>query len=99
MFCLNCRSIMFFEADEFKCRKCGTCQTPDGKVTFTKTEEKEEIVVLEGAEVNTLPLAKVECPSCHDNEAYWILRQTRASDEPETRIYTCKSCSHKWREY
>ena len=40
-----------------------------------------------------------ECPKCGNNEAYWILRQTRASDEPETRIYTCTKCHHRWRAY
>ncbi len=98
MFCPNCRSIMFLKGEEFQCNKCGTRQTPEGEVTYTETQKKQETVVLEG-ETSTLPLAKVECPSCHHNEAYWILRQTRASDEPETRIYTCKDCGHKWREY
>ena len=99
MFCPNCRSIMFLKSEEFECLKCGTRQTPEGVVTFNKAQQKKETVVLEEGEINILPLAKVECPSCHGSEAYWILRQTRASDEPETRIYTCKSCSHKWREY
>ena len=27
------------------------------------------------------------------------LRQTRASDEPETKICTCEGCGHKFREY
>ncbi|MCJ2562923.1 MAG: transcription factor S, partial [Candidatus Thermoplasmatota archaeon] len=29
----------------------------------------------------------------------WQLRQTRAADEPETRIYRCTKCSHTWREF
>jgi len=28
-----------------------------------------------------------------------VLRQTRGSDEPETRIFECTKCGHKWREY
>ena len=39
------------------------------------------------------------CPKCDGREAYAELRQTRASDEPETRILKCKDCSHGWREY
>ncbi|MBT3452109.1 MAG: transcription factor S, partial [Euryarchaeota archaeon] len=27
------------------------------------------------------------------------LEQTRSSDEPETRMLTCKNCGHGWREY
>lgn len=99
MFCHNCRSIMFLKAEEFHCMKCGTTQTPGGVVTYEPTKAKKETAVLEGEEMSTLPLAKVECPTCFEHEAYWVLKQTRASDEPETRIYTCKSCSHKWREY
>ena len=90
---------MFLKNEEFHCRKCGACQTPDGQVILTRTREKEETVVIEDQEISVLPLARVLCPSCGHNEAFWILRQTRASDEPETRIYTCKGCSHKWREY
>jgi len=41
----------------------------------------------------------VECPTCGNNEAFWVLRQTRAADEPETKIYRCVKCSHSWREY
>tara|TARA_B100001179_G_C18456532_1_gene345318 strand:- start:361 stop:720 length:360 start_codon:yes stop_codon:yes gene_type:complete len=39
------------------------------------------------------------CPECEGNEVFAELKQTRASDEPETRILTCKACSHGWREY
>jgi DNA-directed RNA polymerase subunit M len=28
-----------------------------------------------------------------------VLRQTRAADEPETKIYRCVKCQHSWREY
>ena len=29
----------------------------------------------------------------------FVIRQTRAADEPETRIYRCCKCNHSWREY
>jgi DNA-directed RNA polymerase subunit M len=93
---------MFLKGEEFQCRKCGTTQTPRGDIISKPNQplkEKKEAIVLEGEEMSTLPIAKVECPSCHEHEAYWVLKQTRASDEPETRIYTCKFCKHKWREY
>ena len=44
-------------------------------------------------------LTYAECPKCGHKEAYWVLRQTRSSDEPETRIYTCTKCEHRWRVY
>jgi DNA-directed RNA polymerase subunit M len=28
-----------------------------------------------------------------------VMRQTRAADEPTTRIYRCAKCSNTWREY
>jgi len=45
-----------------------------------------------------LPKTKTTCPKCGHNEAYWILRQMRGSDEPESRFYTCVKCNYKWRE-
>ncbi|MDA8546501.1 hypothetical protein N9M86_01440 [Euryarchaeota archaeon] len=39
------------------------------------------------------------CPKCDDIEVFSYLEQTRSSDEPETRMLTCKSCGHGWREY
>ena len=47
----------------------------------------------------TLPKAEETCPKCGNGEAYWVLRQTRGADEPETRIFECTKCGHKWREY
>jgi DNA-directed RNA polymerase subunit M len=47
----------------------------------------------------TLPKTAEQCPKCGNGEAYWVLRQTRGADEPETRIFECTKCGHKWREY
>ena len=38
------------------------------------------------------------CPKC-DCEVFAYLEQTRSSDEPETRMLTCKDYSNGWREY
>ncbi len=46
--------------------------------------EKKEIVVTEGLE-GTLPTAKIICEKCGHNEASWVIRQTRAADEPSTK--------------
>ena len=62
-----------------------------------KATEKE--VPFMGEVSGTLPTADAECPKCGHNKAYWVLRQTRAADEPETRIFRCVKCSHSWREY
>ena len=39
------------------------------------------------------------CPKCDAMEVFSYLEQTRSSDEPETRMLTCKECGHGWREY
>ena len=39
------------------------------------------------------------CPKCDCMEVFSYLEQTRSSDEPETRMLTCKNCGHGWREY
>ncbi len=57
-----------------------------------------EPLVLDGI-TETLPRTKVDCPKCGHHEAFWVMRQTRAADEPTTRIYRCAKCGHTWREY
>ena len=91
---------MFPVEGNFECRKCGfKTKIEDHKAsTIQKATEEREMLIVEG-ELDTLPKTRVECPDCGYNEAYWILRQTRAADEPETRIYRCIKCGHTWREF
>ena len=99
MFCPKCDSLMFPDKGAFKCKKCGYSGKPDGKDSVVKESPKEkELTIIEG-DRDTLPKTKMECPKCGHNEAYWIIRQTRAADEPETRILQCTKCKNKWREY
>ena len=98
MFCPKCKSLMFPKDGIFICNKCGYKQEKKGgNVLVTKQKEKE-VTMLEG-KIDILPKTRVECPKCKNNEAFWVLRQTRASDEPETRIFTCTKCGHTWRAY
>ncbi len=101
MFCPECGSFMKSSGDEWECKNCGEVkkksEDDDDKIRSEK-EEKKETVVVEDDE-STLPKTKVRCPNCDNNEAYWRLEQTRAADEPETRIYRCTECGHNWREY
>jgi DNA-directed RNA polymerase subunit M len=82
---------------------CNTCEktvksTGETTTIITERREDREILVVD-EKTATLPKTKAECPKCGHNEAYWVLRQTRAADEPETRIYRCIKCEHSWREY
>ena len=47
----------------------------------------------------TLRVGDIRCPACDGNEIYVELKQTRSSDEPETKICTCSNCEKKFREY
>ena len=98
MFCPKCKSLMYPSDEIFKCNKCGYEKEKKGKSVVVEKQKEKETVFLEKKE-DILPKTKVECPKCGHNEAYWILRQTRSSDEPETRIYTCVKCNNRWRAY
>ena len=83
------------------CSRCGRerelCE--GDRRTFTENSQGHDTLIIEG-DAALLPTTKdTECPKCGHREAYWVLRQTRAADEPETRIYECTKCHHRWREY
>jgi len=100
MFCPNCNSLMKPDEGEWLCKKCEFTRkvVEDDHTAITSEQEGKETVIIE-EEVDTLPTTKVRCPECDNNKAYWRLEQTRAADEPETRIYRCTECNHTWREY
>ena len=68
------------------------------RVHRTKKEHEMETLVLDEL-TQTMPKTRAECPKCGHGEAFWVMRQTRAADEPTTRIYRCVSCSNTWREF
>ena len=90
---------MFPTEGEFVCRNCDNRIPVNGhSQTISEAGEDKELLVVED-QMDTLPKTKIECPECGHNEAYWVMRQTRAADEPETLIYRCVSCSNTWRQY
>jgi DNA-directed RNA polymerase subunit M len=101
MFCPKCRCLLFPKDGMLVCRKCGAeheMLSAERPKMITHKSRDREVAVLEEVS-GTLPTADVECPSCGHSKAYWVLRQTRAADEPATRIYRCVKCSKSWREY
>lgn len=104
MFCPKCASLMFPEKGRLHCNSCGYERSFSGKdatttkVSRTGKEKPSETLVLDEI-TETLPKTRVECPKCGHYEAFWVMRQTRAADEPTTRIYRCVKCQHTWREY
>jgi DNA-directed RNA polymerase subunit M len=91
--------MMFPKEGMYVCNSCGCTKDMQGKAQafVTDSEDKETTVIKEN--VATLPKTRIACPECNNSEAYFVIRQTRSADEPETRIYRCCKCSHSWREY
>jgi len=87
---------MFPKNDFFICNKCGYKKKKDGSTIVVSKQRKKEVPVLEG-KTDVLPKIRIGCPKCGHNEATWVLRQMRGSDEPETSFYTCTKCGYRWR--
>ncbi len=88
----------------FLCDNCGYTNKAGKTVTQTTEEELSgaaaiKVVGEKENKLNTLPLTKIECPKCGNNEAMWWFLQTRSGDEPPTQFYRCTKCNHTWRSY
>ena len=69
-------------------------------ISSTKAETRKYEVIKDSDELKgVLTTEAYLCPKCECMAVYSYLEQTRASDEPETRMLTCKDCNHGWREY
>lgn len=91
---------MIYYQNKAVCRKCGYEKEVGEKsvVLVTKTN-REDVPVIEGENIKTLPTTTAICPECGNREAYWWLRQLRAADESEVRFFRCTKCGKTWREY
>ena len=66
----------------------------------TKAKDREYEIIKDSDKMQgILTTDTYMCPKCDSVEVYAYLEQTRSSDEPETRMLTCKECGHGWREY
>jgi transcription factor S len=100
-FCPKCKRMMRPDraAGVWRCTSCGT-RLPLGQgVEVVHAKPTHRTVDVVETRTATLPKTEETCPKCGNGEAYWVLRQTRGSDEPETRIFECTKCGHKWRDY
>ncbi|MDD3398342.1 MAG: transcription factor S [Candidatus Methanomethylophilaceae archaeon] len=98
MFCPECGSLMFPRDGVYGCSRCN-CQKEIGTAQCFVTDAKSKETVVINDSVATLPKTRILCPECGHKEAFFVLRQTRSADEPETRIYRCCKCNASWREY
>lgn len=101
---------MFPEDGKYKCRsikrepgkepvRCDGEMEMSGKAQVFNTQSRDKEITIVSDDVATLPKTRVTCPKCQHSEAFYVIRQTRAADEPETMIYRCCKCNYNWREY
>ncbi len=103
MFCPNCGALMSPTKGKYVCNSCGQEVKKDasngaGSQYTISGVEKETIMITEEKSGEPLDSDAV-CPKCRHSGAYYLLKQTRSADEPETKFYTCEACGHRWREY
>ena len=109
MFCPECGTLAFpTPSGDINCTnyKCGY-QGPQNKEfaniqSSTKAETRTYEVIKDSDEIKgVLTVGDYICPDmkCQSREVYSYLEQTRSSDEPETRMLTCKECGKGWREF
>lgn len=106
-FCPNC-GFMLEEVVEggkrvLKCPNCGftkeASNASSGGLTFSGASDAGLRAVEESSPKGAITKLLEGCPRCGHTEAYsWVI-QTRAADEPPTRIYKCTKCGYTWREY
>ncbi|MCL4314497.1 MAG: transcription factor S [Candidatus Thermoplasmatota archaeon] len=101
MFCPNCGTMLVRSEDGFVCPSCKyriQKKNVEKTMIVNKASGKEVIMISEEKTAEPLDSDAV-CPKCHETGAYFLLKQTRSADEPETKFYTCSHCGHRWREY
>jgi len=105
-FCPECGGLLVNSGkNKLKCLRCGYEVNSEKKVEYSFTYKidhgpKDKTVILKDEDnIKTMPTTKVECPKCHNREAYYWQVQTRSADEPATTFYRCTKCNFTWREY
>lgn len=101
-FCPKCEARLKLadSESEFQCPKCGYSEKGSKSTKQVKVEGGSTINVLDADEKKeSLPVIKIDCEKCGNNEAVWWMLQTRSADEPTTQFYRCIKCSYTWRNY
>ncbi|MHA1722193.1 MAG: transcription factor S [Candidatus Baldrarchaeia archaeon] len=110
-FCPKCGALLMPDVDEegktvLRCKSCGYVKKVDKSEIEGEYRiahhiahgPRDEMVVVK-EEVRTLPIARVKCPKCSNDRAYYWQLQTRRADEAMTTFYKCTKCGHTWRRY
>ena len=101
-FCPICGTMLRKKGNKWVCANCGyeeeaSPQEEEKPVVSTKGKSREAVVFDTGTKM--LPKTRIKCPRCGNMEAYYIVKQTRSADEPETIFYICTKCGYRWRQY
>ena len=109
MFCPKCGTLAFptpsgdINCPDYKCGYQGPINKEFANIqSSTKAETRTYEVIKDSDEIKgVLTIGDYICPDmkCQSREVYSYLEQTRSSDEPETRMLTCKECGKGWREF
>jgi DNA-directed RNA polymerase subunit M/transcription elongation factor TFIIS len=60
----------------------------------TVQDEIEAILAIFATAKNTA----LRCPACHSTEVRYEHRQSRSMDEGMTTYFTCRTCTHPWKD-
>ena len=99
-FCEKCGGMILVEKDKATCVRCGHKLKKKPQIESSeKIKSHESIAVIKEGSDNILPIVDMECPKCDNKKAYFWTKQTRSSDESETKFYQCTKCNYSWRKY
>lgn len=103
LFCPKCGAMMAPKLEKGKKVLACSCGFTNKKSETASVKEvvqpkrQGDMAVLTD-ENPTLPLTDETCPECGHDRAFWWTKQTRASDEPETKFLKCEKCKYTWRD-
>jgi transcription factor S len=99
MFCKKCGCLLMPKDGKMACGECGVKSTASGKIE-DKKKPKKKLEIMDSKNIDAhFPEIKHDCGKCEHGVCYFWTKQTRSSDEPETKFYKCTKCGHTFREY
>lgn len=100
MFCKKCGSILKPSKEGLTCDDCGAVQKE--KLLLGQKHKKEKKFLEHGLgdeEDSPHPVVDAKCKKCRNTKAYFMIKQTRSSDEAPTKFFRCTKCNFTWRKY
>ncbi|KAL9939507.1 hypothetical protein V8E36_001324 [Tilletia maclaganii] len=108
MFCKSCGNMLTVSRESGSNKwVCPSCPyeyaiMPQAQITQKVKLTRKQVDDVMGGEDQwkNVDKTRAHCPKCDNEEAYFMMIQTRSADEPMTQFYKCtrQICSHQWRE-